>query len=354
MFKYLASSALVVAFASSSFAGFEVLNVLGDLQDSSSNSLSVGSFWDGNATLRASGGVGSASTTFTTDWRDGSSFSAERSILQFKANEVAAGNINYSLPSDRNGGFSSAAAGESRYFGTWDNDSNPSSYDPGHKFSMGIDVTDGDGYVGVERKDVSQFVYNYSSSTGASHTNIDNSSIDLDPTVGHITIDKTVTHSFNVSAVLGAVDVTRPLATFSDGTQVASPFYDEAYTGEFFYLAGSDGYVPAHAYGDNSTDSQFYKPGDDDTVVKSFGNRTGGAIFDLTDPNAKEGKYTLILGSVLWNPMRDDQNNSLGSGYYGNFLSDVQFVDVTIVPEPASLIALGLGALTLVRKRAKK
>ena len=52
--------------------------------------------------------------------------------------------------------------------------------------------------------------------------------------------------------------------------------------------------------------------------------------------------------------MRDDQNNSLGSGYYGNFLSDVQFVDVTIVPEPASLIALGLGALTLVRKRAKK
>ena len=265
-------------------------------------------------------------------------FDDRRSMVRFSAH----GGADFSLPSDRAGHTVPGLDGDSVVMSSWNPDYFPQTPSP-HVFRASVDSDPGDGStLDVEVRDAPDPKY---AKTGGSFlsTLLDGSVYDQDPTAGHVLIDRDLTPTLTIDYTLPEFTFTREVITWNDGSTTASPNRDEVHSGVWFSFDGVGGRIFTSV--DHS--SRQFAP-NEGLAQRVVASASGSFAVDMS--LVANGTYSLRHSAVPWH--MGGYDNVLGGGAGGDFTDDV-FENVQVVPEPASLAALGLGAAALLRRRRR-
>lgn len=265
---------------------------------------------------------------------------AYRPMMKFSAQ----GDGDFLLPSDRLGNMSSANSGDSRIFNTWD----PAVFGQGttHQFGASVTQLDSDleGRIDVDIQDapkVDQFI----GGNGWAHEFLDNSAYDQDSTVGHVTLDTSLTPTITLQYTLMDASFHRGMVNWQDGSSSASMNRDDVYTGSWLLFSdvNSPNYYIGSADGQNLN---TFGVGEGD-AIKSISSEMVTMTMDVS--SIPLGEYEAKHWGIGWWTGGYDNNSGFGSS--GLVLNeDVE--RVTVVPEPASI--LGFSALCAMLARRKR
>lgn len=263
-----------------------------------------------------------------------------RSMIQFKAGSAVDGE--YMLPSDRSGGMATASAGESAVFGTWNENCLPVAT---HTFNASVQDVTGDEVevlFDIQQAPQSRVV----GTTGTfSVSNLDNSSADIDPTVGNVVLDKGAMPSLTVGYNSPGMTFDRDLVTFADGSTSSSLFYDKSHIGAWALFESTTG-GSTYIFGHDDTQFKQWTPGEgsNPTALNGYAAAIG---INLT--NVAEGSYRVKYWSIGW---WDGGSTEAQDGFcgIGEIRAELVELNVHVVPEPASLLMLVGSGLFLIRR----
>jgi len=262
------------------------------------------------------------------------------------------------MSSDSAGNMSSANDGDVRKFKTWNSAFTNLYGGPSYKFGAAADPT-GAG-TGVDISYHRMGSPNLAASVGSkTMLGLDNSVYDLDPTPFNIKINKNeFAFIGGTSATIGAGSAIRKL--YNDGdADVAAPFFDRLFSsvGVRFSQGGL-------SMGSTFNFGQYlatWAPNEDDTAVKNYGAHDVSLFYDFSV--LENGIYDVELSSTAWQHLGSDTElDPATSSFYPGIsnssfegsMNDNDRYKLEVVPEPASMIALGIGAVALLRRRNKK
>ena len=330
------ASFALLALAAVAPASAQLLNLNG------SGNISVGNgtlFDNDTFSMYGSGGASSTLTPFYELNGDG-----RRSMIRYKA---SGSGVDFQLPSDRLGNTFSASNGDATVVSTWNPDV---LQDPLNPHTFNASVSDGgagsEAQIDVEVQNAPNLSF---TRTGGSFitTFLDNSIYDQDAAVGSIVIDKLQTPTITIDYTLPEYDVFRDDVEWADGTRTSSLFADGANSGMWFVL-----------YRQNNLTDIFGSPFSFDpnaarfdvgegATTKSVAGFTGSFTFDIS------GVATDLYSGRYWNiPWHQAGFDDVIPGGAGGFIEqEVIETNIRVVPEPASMAALGLGLLGLARRR---
>lgn len=338
--RHIFPSAIALAFAAFSFGQVGVTSYSGDvsLNGSPFGGGTVG-YGDQVHLGAQNGGIDYSSFNLSA-LPNNSSFFPGR--YQMKATATVNG-ADVQLPNGRDGSTFSATDGDVSIFSTWDTAFYPQSPSP-HTFSMSVDATGGgDGSIDldIEAAPTPSAILSGGSWT---HDILDNSIYDQDPTVGSIVIDKTVNPILNLNFTLPEYTFNRDAVQWADGSTSNSAFRDDSSTSMWFLLDG------AAIYGSPFSPAQTFAAGEGPgaKIVNPF---SGTVVVDLN--TIALGTYTGRYWSIPWNTYGYD--NDLGGLSIGSVNLEYVESNIQIVPEPTSIIAIGIAVTGyLGRRRAKR
>lgn len=272
-------------------------------------------------------------------------FDAYRSMLKFSASSVAA---DYMLPSDRLGGMSAAASMESRVFGTWNNDCMTNS--DSHRFGMSLEEFNGDdASIDVDIQEAPK--PSISGTTGSFTVGgLDGSAVDLDPRVGFIKIDKSVTPSFAMTFATPDISFTRPDLMWADGTSQASIFHDTSWNGAWAFFEQTSGGSSTHIFSADSLDRYHWMPGDGAGTI----SRSSYAdVLNMDFSQMAVGTYSVKHWSIGWWGIGNTEESDWNCAF-GGITQEIVETNIQIVPEPSSFAVIALGAGMFLRLRRAK
>ena len=258
-------------------------------------------------------------------------FGGNRMVMEFSS--FGTGNV--SMPTDHFGNTSSGAAGGGpSYFTAWDST--------------------------VLGGAAQSFNASINTDTNTDTTlNMDEESV---PLVGGTQAGGSFTHDylpsqasqsdiFNLNFNMPSYSFSRPLITFNDGTSMVSPFGELASSGVWVVLGSASNnfqYIFQGPYGTSDPTAMMFNAGDpiENQIVGPWSN-TDSINLSGVDP----GTYSVTYYAISWDTL-GLPDNSLSGYTIGNFQqSDAGMI--TVAPEPASMAALGLGLLALIRRNRK-
>jgi len=318
-----------------------------------------GTAWSGNVTIDGSpyagGNFGYNSTMQLLGTATGSSVTlaptvtppnaqGNRSMLRFSALGADGGTPSYILPSDREGNTSAAVAGERRVFNTWD----PTIFGHTNTHSFTASVTDASetAYIDIEHVEAPRPTDHFNIGNEWTHDLLDNSIYDQDASVGAIKINKALTPVINLDYTLMSVSFHRRNTEWLNGDTDASLFRDDVFTGSWLVVEN-----PGHFYVGftNSSNIQTFSPGEFDTS-KTVGSENTMMSWNIS--GLDNGVYNVKHWGIGW--MEDGFDTTTGAGAFGFIHKETIEGTLTIVPEPATMTALALGTLAMLRRRKQK
>lgn len=297
--------------------------------------------------LTSSGSLGPASaklrpTTYDVLWPQNPY--GTRGVARFAA--VGDAGANYMLPSDRWGNTSAASVGEVRDFTTW-NHYFGVDYGGGHEFGMSVDSSGDEASIEFEFNEVAYSLQSAQASSDI-YTTLDNSIFDLNPAIGAIRIDKTAMLPTSWDAVTAAYDVTRGLVDVF-GSSVASPFYDGLWTSAYvdFRMGGS---VVDARFSNYSPLLGMWSAGEGET--SRFADRQTVTFFNNLGA-LDLGVYEMTLYDIVWQTYGSDTGLFDATYPANGYFRGSRTYSLEVVPEPATLLALGAGLAALAARRKK-
>lgn len=345
--KKLALLSLVVAAAAAQAQFTLTEQTGGSFVDGSSNSYTVGGNVDDFGLLSATG----ESANFVLEARDNASndYGIARALAAFRAQNFNYGDsgdsLDVGLPSDTSGAVFSALDGTTIAHGITATNWAGGTYS--NILSGQITAT------GVASAEIIMDVVNLSdgspyttTGSGYSCTDLDNGVWDLDPTVGNVRINRETTPSVVLNYVLPDYNLQRNQLS-AVGSMFDNPFYDRYYSDMVFFIYGANGNTSLHGTDRELTAHEFAAG---DMSSATIVGHTGSLTFDVGAMNL--GTYTYFGSDLIWDWMGDTTgipNNYPypATGSWQHF----QQLNLTIVPEPGTFAALGLGALALLRRK---
>lgn len=264
----------------------------------------------------------------------------DKTMIKFSA----AGSGTFNLPSDRNGNTTPGADGESRIFGTWNRGFHPNN----HQFSMGVQSDDtGDASVTAEVFAAPQAEGEFDSSAWT-YTLLDNGPWDQDPSAGNVVIDKTLTPTITLAYALPSATYERGVVTWADGSTSASIFRDRVYTGVWlaFFDASNNFRLPGWV--DGSPEDNFFA---NESGIRQVNGWADNMTVDFS--SLPVGTYRAEHWGITWRQEGREDDGLFGGGIGGIRLNQTEN-RITIVPEPATLLALGAGLAGLAASRRRR
>lgn len=332
----------------SAHAQFILNSVSGSFTDGASNAYNVGDIVDGYAVLSGSGSNASFGMSNRAHTGDDYNFPA-RTVAAFRAQNFNPGGsgdtLDVQLPSDRSGGTSTATDGEVRVFGLTSN--NYAGTNNTYTFNGSIASTGTSGAeIAMESaglSNVSPYTANVASGSYFC-TNLDNGAWDLDPTVGNVVINNSVTSSVILNFTIPDYTVIRSELSFF-GSDFSNPFWDRYHSDMLFFMSGTNGYsVSADRY------STGLQQAPNDMSALSLTGASGTLVLDFTNLS---GTYSFFGGDLIWDHMGDTEGfpNVFypATGTHRNF----QQLNVQVVPEPATMTGIAIGLAAMLRRRKK-
>lgn len=246
----------------------------------------------------------------------------------------------YNLPTDRSGGMTGniTSVGSTAHFGTW--------IGSGHYFRMQVRARNGTFQTGAAAAAIAE-VRNASMVGLSGGPSV--SPFNLAPYLwGTNNVDPNAFPNVALSWNVGGITGTRGLINYSqDSTNLASPHADRLrlrfdyqvfQNGAPFYSTASENFVDWNAF--------------DGTFAKSVAGLSGSHTIDISgDPNGTQYIISLRV-RVLHDGYRDN---------FGSYAGTVTLFDQTyqdyfnvVIPEPASLVALGSGLMGLLALRRRR
>lgn len=270
-----------------------------------------------------------------------------RTVFRFLADGTGdLSQVEWMLPTGNGGNMSVAQAGETRYFSTWTSGwcIAPSNND---SFRSSVTVLDPETEAWVEI-DVQEaprpFLENIDGTF--THTTLDNGSNDLDDTAGKVLINKFLTPNIELEFELPTFDMRRTNVFWQDFSETSSPFWDQTYSRMVVAFDGPEGF---YTFAGPISDLVMFAPGEGDSVKSIAGF---GGTMDLDLSMIRPGEYTVRYWAI---PLTSDFADGTGTlGCEGGFIPlEHTEMNVTVVPEPTTWLALSLGGAGLARRRRK-
>ena len=258
-------------------------------------------------------------------------FGGNRLVLQFSS--FGTGNV--SLPTDHFGNTSSGAAGGSAsYFTAWDTSVlggaaqsfNASiNSDPNTDTTLNMDEQVAPGVTGTQ--------------AGGTFTH------------DYLPSQVSQTDTFNLNFNMPSYSFSRPLVTFNDGSSIVSPYGELASSGVWVVLGSSTNnfqYIFQGPYGTSDPTAMMFNAGDpiENQIVGPWSN-TDTIDFSGVAP----GTYSLTYYAISWDTYGLPDNTL--SGYTSGNFQQSDAGTITVAPEPAPVVALGLGLILLIRRYPK-
>jgi len=298
--------------------------------------------WGDSVRLAAGGGNSSSSSaTFGHIPGDPNSFTFSRSALKFEA--IGDTGADYMLPSDDQGNMSVASEGDRAIFGSW----GTSRYPQSHQFSAQVNEGgSGDlAEIDIDAVEAPNAVFN--SLTGPYLiTMLDGQAYDLDSRVGFVKINKFSTPSIVLNYTLPSMTFGRNNVQWSDGSEDASMHRDAVATGTWTLFEGMNG-GPTYIFGSAFESTQEFAPGES-ASTKVLAAASGNYTLDLNGVNF--GTYNIKNWAINWHTA--GYNDDLGNLSLGGIQVEQLGGELTIVPEPSSLLLFGgLAGLALLRRK---
>lgn len=271
-------------------------------------------------------------------------FGARRSMMKFSAGSESA---DYMLPSDRDGNMTMASSGESRIFGTWNPDNMPTTAN--HSFNMSVEEFDG--FDATASIDVQEAKQPRVVGTSGVFTvgGLDGSAIDSDPRVGFVKINTDDFPSFSMAFENIGMTFNREQIQWQDNTVSNSIFYDMSWQGAWTYFENLDG-GNGGIFTQDETNRHTWNPGDGPSNESFAGYNS---VLNMNLSQLAWGNYRVKHWAIGWWGIGDTETAQYNSAF-GSIESEIEELNVRVVPEPSSILALAFGAGVIMRSRRAK
>lgn len=268
-----------------------------------------------------------------------------RTVMRFFAD--GAGDLtqaHWQLPQDGDGGLSNAQAGETRFFSTWTSDWCIAPFN-GHMFRSEVSVDGGASEAWVE-VDIQEAPRPFLESVNGDflHRQLDNGLEDRNSQSGQVLLDKNLTPQLEIDFTLPSFDMHRPNIFWQDFSETSSPYWDLSFSRMVVAFDGPNGF---YTFSGPASDLVFFEPGES-AVTKTIAGFEGTMSIDLN--RILPGEYTVRYWAIPLSAEFSNGSNLIGCTDGFIPIEHVE-MNVNVVPEPTTWLAMGAGLTALARRR---